>query len=113
MIQDRLFASNLFIVLTTIDSQDRASFIAEKLLELKLAACVNCREVNSKYLWNEKLTLSKEFELLIKTNQACLPKLIEKINDLHTYDLPEIIFWHAKASPDYIEWVNSSCNIST
>ena len=102
----------VFIVLTTLGSKEKAFSLAEKILENRLAGCINCKEVNSKYWWNKEIQSSEEFELLIKTNSANLDLLIETIISTSDYDLPEVIYWPVKASYKYTDWINKNCRIN-
>ena len=98
-----------FLVLTTVSTRDKALELSRELLGKRLAACVNFREVTSQYWWNEQINLSQEYELLVKTDSAHLKGLIEAMKYLHNYDLPEVIYWPIKATNEYIQWINKSC----
>ena len=104
------FNSSMFFILTTLDDKRRALSLSEIILKKRLAACISCREVESSYWWKNKISSNKEFELLIKTNQASLSKVIDTIKDLHDYDIPEIIHWPVNSSQEYMSWLNESCN---
>ena len=95
------------IVLTTIDSAAAARELAEALVLERLAACVNIiPEVLSVYKWEGRLEETSEFLLLIKTTDECLPALTDRIAELHSYDLPEIVALKVEQGlPDYLNWV--------
>ena len=100
-------SSRLVIVLTTEGDVFKAKYLAKSLLEERLAACISIKEVDSLYYWKGELNNSSEAQLLIKTTKEKLNKLIEVIKTLHSYELPELIYWFASATNSYVEWVES------
>ena len=105
--------SDGFLVVTTVSARDKALGLSREILDKRLAACVNFREVTSQYWWNEEINLSQEYELVFKTDSAHLKELIETIKYLHNYDLPEVIHWPIKATNEYMQWINKSCKGNT
>ena len=51
----------LLILYTTVSNKYCAEKIARKLLNDKLAACVSFKEINSFYLWDEKIHNDSEY----------------------------------------------------
>jgi periplasmic divalent cation tolerance protein len=97
-----------FVVLCTAD-MDEAEGIARLLVEEKLAACVNVTEVNSYYRWKGEFCEDREALLIIKTEKSKVDKIIEKIKEVHSYVLPEIIALPIVAGYDkYLAWLESS-----
>jgi periplasmic divalent cation tolerance protein len=99
------------VVFTTCGSRKEAGRIARALVELRLAACVNVLQspVESVYRWKENVDTAKEFLLIIKTARERFPALRDKILELHSYHIPEIIAVPmAAASSEYIAWLTES-----
>jgi len=95
------------LVLTNLPDADAARALAARLVEARLAACVNilapCRSV---YRWQGKVEDATEVPLLIKTTAARYAALEEAIRAAHPYELPEIIAVPlAQGLPDYLAWV--------
>ncbi len=79
--------------------------IARIVLESKQAACVNITSVRSMYWWKGKLEESDEDLLIIKTRRDTADKLVEKIREVHPYEVPEIIvFSPEKVHEAYLDW---------
>ncbi len=79
------------IYCTTADVME-ARKIANMILEEKLAACVNIfPEVESIYRWKNRIETDKETALFIKTIDEKVATTIKRIQELHSYDVPEII----------------------
>ncbi len=77
------------------------------LLEEKLAACVGFFPVKSRYWWKGKITTNNnEFQLTIKTKESLVNETIEKIKQVHNYELPAIeVLNIEKVNAGLREWV--------
>ena len=98
----------LSIVVTTLGSEAEASQMAKKVVEERLAACVQIVACESHYIYEGQLEASPEWRLEMKTTDKRRDNLMDRVRELHPYDLPEIVVLPlAAASADYTEWV---CN---
>lgn len=79
------------IIQTTTSSKKEAKKIAQILLEKKLAACIQILKIESMYTWENRLHFEKERLLFIKTKKKYFKKIKRKIEENHSYDLPEIV----------------------
>jgi periplasmic divalent cation tolerance protein len=94
------------IIKTTFDSKNNAELIAKKLIESKLAACVQLSEIESYFKWNNKSQKVKEFKIEIKTSAKNYKNIEKLIKQNHSYKLPEIIAIKIKnGSKEYINWM--------
>ncbi len=100
-------SNEMVIVLTTESDPMKADCLAKALLQRKLAACVSIREVNSNYWWQDNIESQVEFELLIKTTFEKLTNLIKALENLHSYEIPEVIYWPVSAGNAYCKWAES------
>lgn len=93
------------VVLCTFPDADTARRIAAELVERRLAACVNLLPgVESIYRWEGKIERSNEVLGVIKT--ARYADLEPVLQELHPYDVPEIIALSVTAGlPAYLEWL--------
>jgi len=100
----------MLIVLTTVLSLDDGDSLAKKILEKKLAACVQILpQMTSVYVWEGKLQKENERLLLIKTTMEKYDELEAFIVANHSYDVPEIIAIDAeRVSDGYIKWLVAS-----
>jgi len=111
MIASREGITDARIVLVTVDSLREGRGIAKSLVKHKLAACVNVllSPVNSIYRWKEKVELTHEYFLVIKTTAGGYAALEKEIARLHSYDVPEIIALPIVAGlPEYLAWLRAS-----
>ena len=100
---------DVYLVITNLPDRDSAAKLAHRLVERRLAACVNilspCRSV---YRWQGKTEDAEEFPMLIKTTKDRYPELEAAIRAGHPYELPEIIAIPlAGGLSGYLEWVDS------
>jgi periplasmic divalent cation tolerance protein len=84
--------------------------MAEKLVSEKLAACVSSiPNVTSVYRWRGKVEQSKEVMLVAKTSEKKLDRLIHRIKELHSYEIPEILVLRVERGlPEYLKWLEES-----
>jgi periplasmic divalent cation tolerance protein len=98
------------VVLVTAGSYEEALKIGRRLVEARLAACVNIvREVTSIYWWEGRVEEGGEALLIVKTTFEKLESLIKEVKKIHSYSVPEIIALPVVAgSSDYLRWVRES-----
>jgi periplasmic divalent cation tolerance protein len=103
------------VVYTTVPSKKMGELLAHRLVETRLAACVNIiPHVESIYRWEGKVQTAGEFLLVIKTVESRLTDLIAKIKKLHDYNVPEIVALPVVAgSPEYLNWLQSETTHET
>lgn len=95
------------IIITSTDSGHKAEDITEKLLKEKLAACVNIVPVSSHFWWKKKIQREEEFQMIIKTKAELVDEVIDKINKMHSYELPLIEVIDVEKTSDNAEkWIN-------
>lgn len=95
------------LILTTMPDADSAHAMANRLVEQRLAACVNvlapCRSV---YRWQGVVETADEVPLLIKSVADRYDALEAALRAAHPYELPEIVAVPlARGLPDYLAWV--------
>jgi len=95
----------LFIV--TVPNIDEGHHIAKNLVESKLAACVNIvKNISSIYRWKGVIEEDNEHLLLIKSTEEKSEAIIRKINEIHSFSVPECIgFKIEKGSEKYLNWI--------
>jgi periplasmic divalent cation tolerance protein len=98
------------VVFITASSEDEAANIAQTLVESKLAACVNIiRNVRSIYRWQGNIEDNAEVLMVVKTRKQHCSSLKEKVKELHSYDVPEVIALPIiEGSKDYLKWLQES-----
>jgi periplasmic divalent cation tolerance protein len=106
--------TDLLVVFVTIGNEVDAGRIARKILEDRLAACVNIVSgVHSFYRWEGTIEGGNEILLIIKTSRELLEELKRTINLIHPYDVPELIALGVEDGlEDYIGWALGELRIS-
>lgn len=94
------------VVLTTTPNIEEAATLAQKIVEARLAACVQILPVFSIYVWQGETQKEAENLLLIKTFGGKFAALEKFIEANHSYDVPEIVAVPMeKVSAAYLEWM--------
>lgn len=98
------------LVISTVPDEEEGKTIAQKIVEERLAACVNVLPaVQSFYWWEGQISNDEEFLLLIKTQARLFPRLEERIKILHPYQVPEIIALPIlTGSREYLGWIKQN-----
>ncbi len=95
------------IVYVTTGGREEADRIADALIDERLAACCTIvGEVASVYRWEGVVERSTEVMLMIKTMSSRYRALEARVQELHSYENPEIIAVELFAgSRDYLIWL--------
>ncbi len=103
-------------ILVISNFPDRASAIAlaHKLVDERLVACVNVLDgCTSVYRWQGKNESTREVPVFIKTLAQHYARLEELINEMHPYELPEIIAVPISTGlPAYLKWIADETSVS-
>jgi len=97
----------MLIVFTTTPDIEEAESLAEKIVDAKLAACVQILPpMRSVYFWEGAIQKETEHLLLIKTLEEKYEEIEKFIKENHSYDVPEIVaISPEKVSPAYLAWI--------
>jgi periplasmic divalent cation tolerance protein len=97
------------VVLTTAPNAEVGALLARSLVEERLAACVNVIPgVRSIYHWEDGVQDDPEVVLIIKTRAERCEVLAARIEDLHPYDVPEVLVLPAVGgSARYLGWIET------
>ncbi|MBI1941673.1 MAG: divalent-cation tolerance protein CutA [Acidobacteria bacterium] len=103
------------VIMVTAASRRECRKIARRLVEAKLAACVNITQgIESIYRWEGKLADEKEFVMLIKSTRGLFSQIKTEISKIHSYHTPEIICLPIiDGSRNYLQWVGDSVKPSS
>jgi periplasmic divalent cation tolerance protein len=95
----------VMLILSTVPESE-SSRIAETLVSERLVACVNATPVSSCYRWKGEICRDREELLVMKTRESLFPRVMERVKELHPYEVPEILavpVWGGSGA--YLEWV--------
>jgi len=94
-------------VYITFPDPEEARRIGQALVESRLVACVNIFDgIDSIYWWEGKIENAREVALIAKTRESLCDKLIEKVKQLHSYEVPCVCTWPIReVLDDYAAWI--------
>ena len=98
------------IILTTASAVEEGQSIANTLVEKQLAACVNIiPKISSVYHWEGQIQSESEVLLLIKTTKDLESEVYQEVQNLHSYDTPELITLPiTNGSETYLDWMTNA-----
>ena len=98
-----------YLIYITTKDEDEAKKIGKTLVEEKLAACVNTHPIKSIYRWEGEIQEEGEVAMLVKTKAQLADKVIARVKELHSYEVPCIVSLPIeKGNPDFLEWIKKS-----
>ena len=100
-------SADCVLVLTTLPASADAEAFAARLVDERLAACVNILPpMESVYRWTDRIEREAERQLVIKTTREQVAALEHRLRTLHPYELPEFLVVAAEGgAAAYLEWV--------
>jgi len=98
------------IILTTASGEKEGRSIANTLVEKQLAACVNIiPKISSVYRWEGQIQSESEVLLLIKTTKDLEAEVYREVQNVHSYDIPELITLPiTNGSEPYLDWMTNA-----
>lgn len=97
------------VVLMTAPDLDVGRELGRRLVEERLAACVNIVPgITSIFRWEGEVKDEAEVLLVLKTTGSGVDALVERAASLHPYDVPEVLALPVvEGSQPYLDWVRS------
>ncbi len=105
----------MFIILsvkTTFPDRESAILCANILLKEKLIACANLIPCESIYTWQNEHINENEVILTLKTIEMNQEIISNRLQELHSYEVPLILFSKYETHMNYFNWVRSCCKSS-
>jgi periplasmic divalent cation tolerance protein len=95
------------VVLATCAGEEEAAGIARRLVEKRLAACVNVLAgARSIYRWRGAVEEASEWLLIIKSRRGLAAAVAVEIEALHSYEVPEMLALPVvDGSEKYLAWM--------
>jgi periplasmic divalent cation tolerance protein len=102
-------ASEVLVCFCTCPDRASAESLAQRLVDERLAACVNLLPgATSIYRWEGQIERAEEVLLLVKTVRVRLDALKALVAAHHPYACPELVALEAVGGlPAYLRWVVS------
>jgi periplasmic divalent cation tolerance protein len=103
--------SSILLVITSVKNRKEARKMALVLVQRKLAACVQILgPMTSVFRWERKIKRTREYLCFIKTTKKRTEQVIREIQEIHSYETPEIIVVPIVGGQlDYLRWVEKEC----
>ncbi len=96
----------IYLCISTIEPS-AAPELAQRLVEERLAACVNILPgVRSVYRWQGEIRHAEECVLFIKISPGSMGTFEDRFKELHPYDCPELLMLPVEDGlKEYLRWV--------
>ena len=99
----------IFFYITCANTKE-AKKITSILVRKKLIACANIfNNIQSVFLWKNKVNYSKEVIIIGKTTKKLQTKIISEVKKIHSYDMPCIVFSKiSSGNKEFLKWISNS-----
>lgn len=95
-------------VTTTFETNDEAINTANHILDDGLGACCSVQEINSIFIWKNKVETAIVWQLTIKTKESLYAEVEGHILKNHPYETPQIVAVPILyGSKDYLKWIEN------
>jgi periplasmic divalent cation tolerance protein len=104
---DSFDATDAIVVLTSVATPDDGAALVRALLERRLVACgTMLPAARSLYRWEGEVADEAETVIFLKTRRERLPALKRAFDELHPYDVPELLALGVEdGSRAYLAWL--------
>ena len=102
-----MISDELRLLMTTFSEEQAAAAAVRQLLEESLIACGTILPgAHSIYRWQGKIEEASESIVLMKTDLKNATRCMERLQELHPYEVPEILLLNPETvSKPYLSWV--------
>jgi periplasmic divalent cation tolerance protein len=102
-------SAELISITTTFSSREAAEACGRRLVESRLAACVQVEgPITSLYRWQDAVETAVEWRCACKTTGEREAECVAAIVAAHEYDTPQIAVARLAGSPAYAAWIRES-----
>ena len=95
------------VITTTFSKRGEADEILRRLVEERLVACAHLERVSSSYNWNGVERSQDEWRVTLKTTIEMRDAAIDRLEDLHSYEVPMILWCEEETTEAYGEWMEA------
>jgi len=100
-------AEDIKMIVATAPDRDAAVSIARTLVEERGVACANILPAVSIYRWEGEVQQDEEVVVLMKTRGSMVQKVVDRVSELHPYEVPEVLALPVEGGLDtYCQWVS-------
>lgn len=102
------------VVMVTVPDAGAAEGLVRRLVEERVVACGTIVPgVTSIYRWEGAVERATEAQVLFKTTAAGAERLVERVSELHPYEVPEVLVLPVEAGHlPYLEWIEANVGAS-
>jgi periplasmic divalent cation tolerance protein len=98
---------NAVLVYVTAPGREEALRIGRTIVSESLAACANILDgLTSVFRWNSEMQQESEALLLLKTRADLAQRVVQRVQELHPYDVPAIVVLPIQGgSTLFLSWI--------
>lgn len=102
--------NSIVVAFISFPKSEIAKDVARLLVNRKLVACAKViNNIDSFYIWEDKLQEESEVYLMLKTIKNSIPDIKKVLDENHPYEVYEFLYHEVNsANNQYTEWIYNS-----
>ena len=95
------------LVYITFDKKEEADSLCNLLVEERLVAGVHLYPIEAIFHWKQEVVHRGEYVAVVQTSTKLWPTLRERIEELHSFEVPCIMMVEAEVNDSFALWIDT------
>ena len=95
------------LVYITFDKKEEADSLCNLLVEERLVAGVHLYPIEAIFHWKQEVVHRGEFVAVVQTSNKLWPTLRDRIEQLHSFEVPCIMMVEAEVNNSFALWIDT------
>ena len=95
------------LVHITFDKKEEADSLCNLLVEERLVAGVHLYPIEAIFHWKQEVVHRGEYVAVVQTSIKLWPTLRERIEGLHSFEVPCIMMVEAEVNDSFARWIDT------
>ncbi len=101
------------LVYITFDKEEEAHSLCNLLINERLVAGVHLYPIEAIFHWKQEIVHRGEFVAVVQSSIKLWPVLRERIEQLHSFEVPCIMMVEAEVNDSFAHWIDAETQLTT
>ena len=94
------------LVYITFDNKEEADKLCNLLVKERLVAGVHLYPIEAIFHWKQEVVHRGEFVAVVQSSIKLWPTLLDRIEELHSFEVPCIMMVEAEVNNSFAQWID-------